>query len=222
MHADSGIRAKPGQLGKGESSKSAGYFTFGLRLIFWMLRAAVVLFTSAALHGCSWYVYDATNRPIASNIAGKCFALRENAVLSEHFSYFTAYMLNLPGANECTPQDVTPATKDEERYRSRGLRYPKCAWVPVEKIAKGTKFNVTSVTEQPRGGQWTPGGIVRCWKVDVTFITGGNAGVVAGIPACHFDFPEPELWLRMKAAHEYVEPLELSDRIAGPCTERQK
>src|SRR5512144_1685690 len=118
-------------------------------MIFSMLRSAVVLLAGVALHGCSWYVYDATNRPIASNIAGRCFALRENAILSEHFSYFTAYMLNLPGADECTPQDVAPATKDEERYKSSGLKYPKCVWVPVANIAKETKFRVTTVTEQP-------------------------------------------------------------------------
>jgi hypothetical protein len=183
----------------------------GIRLIIRMLRSAV--FLGAALHGCSWYVYDATNGPIASNIAGRCFALRENAILSEHFSYFTAYMLNLPGANECTPQDVAPTTKDEERYKSGGLKYPKCIWVPVANIAKETKFRVTTVMEQPYGG---PG---RCWKVDVMLITGQSAGITSGIPACHFDFPESELWVRMKSGHEYVEPLELSDRVARPCTE---
>ena len=192
----------------------------GLRLIYWILRSAVaLLFMGAALHGCAWYVYDATNRPIASNIASRCFALRENAILSKHFSYFTAYTLNLPGANECTPQDVSPATKDEERYKSSGLRYPKCVWVPVANIAKDTTFRVTRVTEQPQGGQWTRGGIVRCWKVDITFIGGQYAGLTAGIPACHFDFPDSELWLQMKSAHEYAEPLELSDRVARPCTE---
>jgi|GEM_PF-1821566 len=179
---------------------------------FTILRYAVVLFTGAALHGCTWYVYDATNRPIASNIASKCFALRDDAILLEHFSYFTAYMLNLPGANECTPQEVTPATKDEERYKPRGLRYPKCIWVPVGRIAKETKFKVTTVTEQPYGGTG------RCWKVEVTLIAGERAGITAGIPACHFDFPESELWVRMKG-HEYVEPLELSDYVARPCTE---
>jgi hypothetical protein len=178
-----------------------------------MLRSAVFLLTGAVLHGCSWYVYDATNRPIASNIAGRCFALREHAILSEHFSYFTEYMLNLPGANECTPQDVTPATNDQERYRSRGLHYPKCIWVPVANIAKETKFRVTTVTEQPYGG---PG---RCWKVEVTLVTGKSAGITSLIPACHFDFPETELWVRMKSGHEYVEPLELSGRVATPCTE---
>ena len=178
-----------------------------------MLRSVVVLFAAAALHGCSWYVYDATNRSIASNIAGRCFALQENAILSEHFSYFTAYMLNLPGANECTPQNVTPVTKDEARYKPSGLEYPKCIWVPVENIAKGTKFKVTTVTEQPYGG---PG---RCWKVEVTLITGDSAGITTGIPACHFNFPESELWVRMKSGQEYVEPLELSDRVAKPCTE---
>lgn len=178
-----------------------------------MLRSAVVLFTGAALHGCSWYVYDATDRPIASNVAGRCFALRENAILSEHFSYFTAYMLNLPGANGCTPQHVTPATRNEERYKSSGLKYPKCTWVPVADIAKETKFRVTTVTEQPYGGRG------RCWKVEVTLISGKNAGITSGIPACHFDFTESELWVRMKSGHEYIEPLELSDRVARPCTE---
>jgi hypothetical protein len=194
----------------------------GIRLIFFMLRSAVVLFAGVALVGCTWYVYDATNRPIASSIAGRCFELREDAILAEyfgHFGYFKTYTLNLPGANECTPKDVVPATKDEERYKSNGLKFPKCVWVPVAKIAKDTTFRVTSVTEQPRGGQWTRGGIVRCWKVDVTLIVGPYAGITTGIPACHFDFPESELWLRMKSAHEYVEPLELSDRVARPCTE---
>ena len=181
--------------------------------MFCVLRSAVVLFAAAALHGCSWYVYDATNRPIASKLAGRCFALRENAVLLEHFSYFTAYMLNLPGADECTPQDVTPATKHEERYRPSGLKSPRCTWVPIGDIAKGTRFRVTTVTEQPYGG---PG---RCWKVEVTLISGESAGITSGIPACHFDFPESELWVRMKSGHEYIEPLALSDRIAKPCTE---
>jgi hypothetical protein len=54
-------------------------------------------------HGCTWYVYDATNRPIAAHVVGKCFALRESAILSEHFSPYTAYMLNLAGADACTP-----------------------------------------------------------------------------------------------------------------------
>jgi hypothetical protein len=188
-------------------------------MILSMLRSAVFLLANAALQGCTWYVYDATNRSIASNITDRCFALREDAILSKHFSYFTEYMLNLPEANECTPQDVAPETRNEERYKSHGLRYPKCIWVPVEKIAKGAKFRITRVTEQPRGGQWTRGGIVRCWKVDITFITGQNAGITTGIPACHLEFPESELWLRIKSAHEYVEPLELSDRVARPCTE---
>lgn len=182
-------------------------------MIFCILRSAVILFASAILYGCSWYDYDATKRPIASNIAGRCFALRENAILSEHFSYFTAYMLNLPGADECTPQDVTPATKDEDRYKSSGLRYPRCIWVPVANIAMGTKFRITTVTEQPYGG---PG---RCWKVEVTLITGKSAGTTSSIPSCHFDFPQSHVWLRMKSDHEYIEPLELSDRIATPCTE---
>jgi hypothetical protein len=52
-----------------------------IRMIFTILRYAVALFAGAALHGCTWYVYDATNRPIASNIAGKCFALRDDAIL---------------------------------------------------------------------------------------------------------------------------------------------
>ena len=163
--------------------------------------------------GCTWYVYDATRRPVASNIVGRCFALQEDAVLAEHFSSFTAYMLNLPGANECIPQDVTPATKDEERYKSSGLSYPRCPWVPVSRVAKGTKFKVTTVTEQPYGG---PG---RCWKVEVTFVSGRDAGIKSDIPACRFDFPESELWLRMTSGHEYVEPLVLSDRVARPCTE---
>lgn len=183
-----------------------------------MPRSVLVLLAGFVIYGCTWYVYDATNRPIASNIAGRCFALRENAILSEH-SYFTAYMLNLPSANKCTPQEVTPATKDEERYKSSGLHLPKCIWVPVANVEKETKFRVTWVTEEPRGGQWTRGGIVRCWKVDITFITGKNAGIKAGIPTCHFDFPESELWVRMKSGHEYVEPLELSDLVAKPCTE---
>lgn len=193
--------------------------TLGICMIFSMPRSAVVLLASAALHGCTWYVYDATNKPISSNIAGRCFALRENAILSEHFSFFTAYMLNLPGANECTPQDVTPATKEEARYKPRGLKYPECIWVPVANIAKETKFKVMGVTEKPRGGQWTRGGISRCWMVEVTLTTGESAGIQAGIPTCHFDLPESELWVRMKSEHEYVEPLEFSDRVARPCTE---
>jgi hypothetical protein len=36
--------------------------------------------------------------------------------------------------------------------------------------------------------------------------------------ACLFDFPEPELWLRMKSGNEYVEPLEISDRFATTST----
>ncbi|CAG4884493.1 protein of unknown function [Georgfuchsia toluolica] len=178
-----------------------------------MLRSAVALLASAALHGCSWYVYEASNRPIASNIAGRCFALRENAILAEHFSYFTAYMLNLSGANDCIPQDVTPTTKDEARYKLSGLKYPKCIWVPVANVAKETKFKVTTVTEQPHGRSG------RCWKVEVTLITGESAGIKSGIPACHLDFTESELWVRMKSGHEYVEPLELSDRVTRPCTE---
>lgn len=181
-----------------------------------MLRATLVLLGAIAVHGCTWYVNDATNRPIASNVAGRCFALRDDAILSEHFSYFTGYMLNVPGANDCTPQNVTAATKDEPRYKSSGLNYPKCIWVPVANVAnvaKETKFRVTTVTEQPYGG---PG---RCWKVEVTFITGKNVGIKSGIPACHFDFAESELWILMKSEHEYVEPLLLSDRVARPCTE---
>ncbi|MDE1941836.1 MAG: hypothetical protein KGI47_01665 [Betaproteobacteria bacterium] len=182
-----------------------------------MLRSFLILAASVALQGCSWYVYDATNRPIASQIAGQCFALRQNAILSEHFSYYTVYTLNLPGANECTPFDVTPKTKDEMRYKASGLRYPKCIWVPVAKVSKGTKFRVTSVTEQPRGGQWMRGGVVRCWEVKITFIDGEKAGITSGIPACHFNFPESELWLQMKSGNEYVEPLQISDRVATPC-----
>lgn len=178
-----------------------------------MLRAAFLLLASAAIHGCTWYTYDATQRPIASTIVGRCFALRENAILSEHFSYFTAYMLKLPGADECTPQDVTPATRDEARYKPGGLKYPKCVWVPVANIAKDTKFRVTTVTEQPYGG---PG---RCWKVEVTLISGESAGIKAGIPACQFELPGSELWVRMKSGNEYVEPLQLSDRVARACTE---
>lgn len=185
----------------------------GIRLSFYAPRSAVALLMGAALHGCTWYVYDATNRPIASNLAGRCFVLREDAILSEHFSYFTAYMLNLPGANECTPQDATPATKNEERYKSHGLSYPACIWVPVERVAKGTKFRVTTVTEQPYGG---PG---RCWKVEVKLISGESSGITSGIPSCHFDFPEAEIWLKMKSSGGYVEPLELSDRIARPCAD---
>lgn len=184
-----------------------------------MLRSVFVLFAAASLHGCSWYVYDATNKPIASSIAGRCFELRENVILSEHFSYFTAYRLDLPGTNECTPQDVASATKNEERYQSSGLKYPKCVWVPVASIAKGTRFKVTNVTEEPRGGQWSRGGIIRCWRIDVTLLMGPHAGTTTGIPACHLDLPKSEQWLRMKSAHEYVEPLELSDRVARPCTD---
>lgn len=182
-------------------------------MIFKILRYAFVLFASAVLHGCTWYVYDATSRPIASNIAGRSFALREDAILLEHFSYYPAYMLNLPGANECIPQDVTSMTKDEARYKPRGLRYPECIWVPVGRIAKGTEFKVTTVTEQPYGGHG------RCWKVEVKVITGERAGISADIPTCRFDFPASELWLRMKSGHDYVEPLELSDRVARPYTE---
>jgi hypothetical protein len=179
-----------------------------------MGRFPVILVIGVLFHGgCSWYVYDATNKPIASNIAGRCFALRENAILSEHFSYFTAYMLNLPGANECTPQDITPATKDEERYKPGWFHLPRCIWVPVASIANGTKIKVTTVTEQPYGG---PG---RSWEVEVKLLTGESAGITSRIPASHFDFPESELWLRMKSGHEYIEPLELSDRIVEPCAE---
>jgi hypothetical protein len=186
-----------------------------------MLRYAALLFASAALHGCTWYLYDVTSRPIASNIVGRCFALRENAILSGYAGYSLVYMLNLAGSNECTPQDVVPTTKDEDRYKFSGLRSPKCIWVPVAIVAKDTTFRVTTVTEDPRGGQWTKGGIVRCLKVDVTFISGPHAGIRTAIPACHFDFPESELWVRMKSGHEYVEPLELSDRVAKPCTEQR-
>ena len=126
-------------------------------MILSMLRYAALLFASVPLHGCAWYVYDATNRPIASNIVGRCFALRENAILSEYAGYSLVYMLNLAGANECTPQDVAPTTKDEERYKFSGLRYPKCIWVPVSNVAKDTTFRVTTVTEDPRGGHLSYG-----------------------------------------------------------------
>ena len=150
-----------------------------------MLRSVVVLLAGAALPGCTWYVYDATNRPIASNIAGRCFALRHNAILSEHFSYHTAYMLNLAGVNECTPPDVAPATKDEERYKSSGLKYPRCIWVPLANIAKETKFRVTTVTEQPYGGAG------RCWKIEVTLITARAPALrLAYLPASSI-FPNP-------------------------------
>jgi hypothetical protein len=178
-----------------------------------MRRRVVIVLATALLLGCTWYVYDGTNRPIASRVAGRCFALREDAILSKHFSGYHAYMLNLPGANECTPQEVTPATRDEERYKLSGLKYPKCTWVPVARVAKETKFRVTKVTEQPYGG---PG---RCWKVEVTLVTGNSAGIASDIPACSFDFPESELWVRMKSQSGYVEPLELSERVARPCTE---
>lgn len=178
-----------------------------------MLRVVLALLAAIAVHGCTWYVYDATTRPIAANVVGRCFALREDAILAEHFSYFTAYMLSVPGANECTPRDVTPATREEERYKTRGLSYPKCPWIPVARVDKGARFRVTEVTEQPYGG---PG---RCWKVDITFVSGRNVGLKSGIPACHFDFPESELWLRMTPGHGYVEPLMLSERVAGPCAD---
>jgi len=55
--------------------------------------------------------------------------------------------------------------------------------------------------------------------VIVTLITGESAGIASGIPACHFDFPESELWVWMKSENEYVEPLEISHRVATPCTE---
>ena len=182
-------------------------------MIFSTLRVVVALLVGGAASSCTWYVYDATNRLIASDVAGRCFALREKAILSEHFSYFTAYMLNLPGANDCTPQDVTPSSKNEERFKASGITRPQCIWVPVANIEKETKIRVMRVTEQPYGG---PG---RCWKIEVKLISGGSAGVTSDIPACHFDFPESELWVRMKSEHEYVEPLQLVDRIAAPCTE---
>lgn len=182
-------------------------------MIYCALRSVAFLIAIAALHGCTWYVYDATYRPIASNITGRCFALSEDAILSEHFSYFTAYMLNLPGSNECTPQSVMPTTKDEERYKFSGLKPPQCTWIPAANIAKGTKFRVNTVTEQPYGG---PG---RCWQVEVTLITGESAGITSRIPSCHFDFPASELWIRMRSVNEYIEPLELLDRVAKPCSE---
>ena len=110
------------------------------------------------------------------------------------------------------PQDATPATRDEERYKSSGLTYPKCIWTPITRVAKETQFRVTTVTE-PYGG---PG---RCWKVEVTFISDKNVGIKSSIPACHFDFAASELWIRMKSGHEYVEPLVLSDRVGRPCAE---
>jgi len=190
-------------------------------MILSMFRYAALLFASVALHGCTWYVYDATNRPIASNIVGRCFALREDAILSGYAGHSLVYMLNLAGANECTPQNVTPTTKDEERYKFSGMRSPKCIWIPAAIVEKDTMFRVTTVTEDPRGGPLTAGGVVRCWKVDITFISGPHAGIETGIPACHFDFPDSELWVRMNSSHEYVEPLELSDRVAKPCTEQR-
>jgi hypothetical protein len=181
-----------------------------------MLRSVVILLAFATLHGCTWYVYDKTNQPISSNIVGRCFVLREDTILSKHFSYYPQYMLNLPGANECTPQDVTPETRNEERYKSSGLRYPKCIWIPVAKIAKETKFRITKVTE------WYPWGETRnCWKVEVTIITGKSAGITSNIPSCHYDFSQSELWVRMRSDYQYVEPLELSERVARPCTEYQ-
>jgi hypothetical protein len=174
---------------------------------------ASILLVAILLHGCAWYVYDATNRPIAVHIVGKCFALRENAILSEHFSPYTGYFLNLAGADTCTPQEVTSTTKDKERYKAHGLRVPECAWVPVANVAKGTEITVTKVTEQPYGG---PG---RCWKVEVKIMTGSFAGITADVPACLFDFPDSVLWLRTTSSHEYIEPLELSGRIAIPCIE---
>jgi len=122
-------------------------------------------------------------------------------------------MLGLPDANHCTPAEVGPGTRGEERYKPRGLKYPECIWVPLVSIAKETKFRVTTVTEQPYGG---PG---RCWKVDVVLITGERAGIRSGIPACIFDFPESELWVRMGPGRGYVEPLQLSERVAVPCAE---
>jgi hypothetical protein len=122
-------------------------------------------------------------------------------------------MLSLPGANECTPEVVTPTTKNEERYQFSGLKPPRCVWLPVSRVGKGTKFRVTTVTEQPYGG---PG---RCWKVAITFISGSEVGITSGIPACRFDFPDSELWIRLTPGHEYVEPLALAEHVAGRCTE---
>jgi hypothetical protein len=174
---------------------------------------AGILLVATWLHGCTWYVYDATNRPIAVHIVGKCFVLRESAILSEHFSPYTAYMLNSAGADACTPQEVTLTTKDEERYKAHGLKVPECFWIPVANVAKGTEITVTKVTEKPYGG---PG---RCWKVEVKVMTGSNAGITADIPACLFDFPDSVLWLRTTSGHEYIEPLEVSGRIATQCKE---
>ncbi len=184
----------------------------GIRLIFRMRRPAAILLVGALLHGCSWYVYDATNKEIASHIVGKCYALREDAILSKHFGFINLYLINTPGSNLCTPQEVTAATKDEARYKSSGLKFPKCMWTPVARIAKETTFRVTKVTDQPYGGDG------RCWKVEVTLVTGEYAGIASDIPACRFDFTESELWVRMKSGDEYIEPLELSDLVAKPCT----
>lgn len=184
-----------------------------------MLRAAVILLAGAACHGCTWYAYDKTTSPIAASIVGRCFALREDAILSKHFGSYPQYMLNLPGANECTPQDVTPETANEDRYKFSGLRSPRCIWVPVARIAKETSFRVAKVTEwYPwEGFRW--GGTRRCWKVEVTLVTGRSAGVTSLIPSCWNDFPQVELWLSMTSNRQYVEPLELSERVARPCTE---
>lgn len=180
-----------------------------------MRLSAVILLAGTLLQGCTWYNYDATNRDVSSHIVGRCFALRSNAVLSEHFSLYKMHMLNVAGADMCTPKVVTPTTKDDERYKSHGLSLPECVWVPVANVPRDTKFIVTNVTEQPYGG---PG---RCWKVQVRLLTGKSAGVTTYIPACIFDFPEPLLWLRIKSGHEYIEPLEISDRVATPCVDQK-
>jgi hypothetical protein len=173
--------------------------------------SATAVFVAAAA-GCTWYVYDATNKPVAARIVGSCFALRDNAILSEHFSPYTAYVLNSAGADGCTPEEVTPTTRNEERYKARGLAVPECVWIPVANVEKGTRIIVTKVTEQPYGGG-------PCWKVEVKVMTGSSAGKTAAVPACSHDFADSALWLRTTSSHEYIEPLELSDRVATRCDE---
>lgn len=177
------------------------------------LRFALAAFAAAGLAGCTWYNYDATHRAIASTIVGQCFELTQAAILSEHFSPFTGYWLDVAGANDCTPRAVGPGTRDEERYKFTGLMPPRCPWLPVANVPRGTKFRVTRITEQPYGD---PG---RCWKVEVTLLTGSNAGIKSGIPACLFDVPASTLWLRMQGRDAYVEPLEISERVARPCAQ---
>lgn len=159
-----------------------------------------IILVVIALHtvGCAIISHDRTQEPVASNLAGACFALAQDSVLAK--------------SRGIGSPDLVQA-QDTKCFPISGEQPGHCVYKPKATLGKGARFTVVEITDTAKGETG------RCWSVTAKL---EEQQQVVTIPACLYEGTESPIWLaepkipaRVSAEHPKVQ---FNPAYAVPCT----